>query len=107
MQRTHLRRDKFYTFDIETTTLITGKDEHSNPIRNGIIWSGQFYDGCNYIQTRSLEETITRLKLIEEYNKDESPYKIVIFVHNLSYEFQFIKDFFNFENILKGLKYIL
>ena len=100
MQRTHLRRDKFYTFDIETTTLITGKDEHSNPIRNGIIWSGQFYDGCEYIQTRSLEETITRLKLIEEYNKDESPYKIVIFVHNLSYEFQFIKDFFNFENIL-------
>lgn len=100
MIRTHLRRDKFYTFDIETTTIITGLDHKSNPIRNGIIWSGQFYDGVDYIQTRSLKDTIKRLKIIEDENADESPYKIVVFVHNLSYEFQFIKDFFEFEKIL-------
>ena len=84
---------------IETTTLITGFDSQKNPIRNAIIWSGQFYDGTNYIQTRSLYDTIKRLKLIEEYNK-EQPYKVCVVVHNLSYEFQFIKDFFEFENIL-------
>ena len=100
MNRTHLRRDKFYTFDIETTTIITGLDLKKNPIRNGIIWSGQFYDGIDYIQTRSLDETIKRLKIIEDDNEDESPYKVVVFVHNLSYEFQFIKDFFEFEKIL-------
>lgn len=99
MERTHLRKDVFWTFDIETTTLVTGFDEKGQPIRNAIIWSGQFYDGTDYIQTRSLFDTIKRLKLIEEDNKD-NPYKIVIFVHNLSYEFQFIKDFFNFEKIL-------
>ena len=99
INRTHLRRDLFYTFDIETTTLITGFDSQKNPIRNAIIWSGQFYDGTNYIQTRSLYDTIKRLKLIEEYNK-EQPYKVCVVVHNLSYEFQFIKDFFEFENIL-------
>lgn len=99
MERTHLRRDIFYTFDIETTTLITGIDSDHNPIRNAIIWSGQFYDGTSYIQTRSLYDTIKRLKLIEEENRD-NPYKVAIFVHNLSYEFEFIKDFFNFTNIL-------
>lgn len=98
MERTHLRRDKFWTFDIETTTLFTGF-ENGQPVRNAIIWSGQFYDGVDYIQTRNLFDTIKRLKLIEEDNKD-NPYKIVVFVHNLSYEFQFIKDFFEFEKIL-------
>ena len=97
--RSHLRKDLFYTFDIETTTLITGLDEKNHPIRNAIIWSGQFYDGCDYIQTRNLADTIKRLKLIEEENID-NPYKVVVFVHNLSYEFQFIKDFFDFEQIL-------
>lgn len=99
MQRTHLRRDKFWTFDIETTTVITDVVK-GNPVRQGLLWSGQFYDGCDYIQTRSLEDTIKRLQIIADDNKDESPYKIVIFVHNLSYEFQFIKDFFKFEKIL-------
>ena len=99
MERTHLRRDVFWTFDIETTTLITGIDAKGQPIRNAILWSGQFYDGTDYIQTRSLYDTIKRLKLIEDENKD-NPYKIVVFVHNLSYEFQFIKDFFNFEKVL-------
>lgn len=99
MERTHLRRDIFWTFDIETTTLITGIDEKGQPIRNAIVWSGQFFDGTNYIQTRSLFDTIKRLKLIEDDNRD-NPYKIVVFVHNLSYEFQFIKDFFKFEKIL-------
>ena len=98
MERTHLRRDIFWTFDIETTTVITGFDGKT-PIRNAFIWSGQFYDGVDYYQTRNLLDTIKRLKLIADDNKD-NPYKIVIFVHNLSYEFQFIKDFFEFEKIL-------
>lgn len=98
-KRTHLRNDLFYTFDIETTTLITGLDVDKNPIRNAIVWSAQFYDGVDYIQERNLASMIKRLKLIEEENKD-CPYKVAIFVHNLSYEFQFIKDFFKWESVL-------
>ena len=41
MQRTHLRRDKFWTFDIETTTVITDVIK-GNPVRQGFLWSGQF-----------------------------------------------------------------
>lgn len=99
MNRTHLRRDKFWTFDIETTTVITAVNS-GNVTRHGLIWSGQFYDGTDYVQVRSLEDVIKRLNIIADDNKEESPYKIVIFVHNLSYEFQFIKDFFNFEKVL-------
>ena len=99
MERTHLRRDKFWTFDIETTTIITDIVK-GQPIRNGFIWSGQFFDGVDYIQVRSLQDIIKRLDIIADENKEESSYKIVIFVHNLSYEFQFIKDFFNFTKIL-------
>ena len=65
-QRTHLRNDLFYTFDIETTTIITGLDADKNPIRNAIVWSAQFYDGVDYIQERNLSSMIKRLKLIEE-----------------------------------------
>lgn len=98
-QRTKLRRDIFYTFDIETTTIITGLDEKSKPIRHGIIWSGQFYDGTNYDQVRSLAEVVDYLKRIELREEDKIG-KIVVFVHNLSYEFQFIKDFFEWSNIV-------
>ena len=98
-QRTKLRRDIFYTFDIETTTIITGLDEESKPIRHGIIWSGQFYDGTNYDQVRSLAEVVDYLKRIELREEDKIG-KIVVFVHNLSYEFQFIKDFFEWTNIV-------
>ena len=99
MERTHLRKDLFWTFDIETTTLITGQLEDGDPEMNAIIWSGQFYNGEEYIQERSLQDVVHRLELIAYENRD-CPYKVAIFVHNLSYEFQFIKDFFKFKKIL-------
>lgn len=99
-KRSHIYRHKYYTFDIETTTIITGKDSDNLPILNGIIWSGQFYDGCDYKQVRSLDEIIKELNLIGEEAKDYPNDKICIFVHNLSYEFAFIKDFFKWEKIL-------
>lgn len=97
MKRTKIRKDGFWTFDIETTTIITGYTDR--PIREGIIWSGQFYDGNEYIQERSLKDVIRRLELIA-YDNRRSDEKRAIFVHNLSYEFQFIKDFFKWEKIL-------
>lgn len=98
--RSHIYKHKFYTFDIETTTIVTGSDKNNDPILNGIIWSGQFYDGVDYKQVRSLHEVIKELELIAEEAKDYENDKICIFVHNLSYEFQFIKDYFKWEKIL-------
>ena len=95
-KKSHLRKDIFWTFDIETTTIIT--DYTDRPIREGIIWSGQFFDGTDYIQVRSLMDVIKQIQLIADDN--DTPYKTCIFVHNLAYEFQFIKDFFDWDNIL-------
>lgn len=96
MKKSHLRKDEFWTFDIETTTIITGYTDR--PIREGIIWSGQFFNGTDYIQVRSLKDVIKQINIISDEN--ETPYKTCIFVHNLAYEFQFIKDFFEWSNIL-------
>lgn len=96
MKKSHLRKDIFWTFDIETTTIIT--DYTDRPIREGIVWSGQFFDGADYIQVRSLMDVIKQIQLIADDN--DTPYKTCIFVHNLAYEFQFIKDFFEWDNIL-------
>lgn len=99
-KRSHIYRHKFYTFDIETTTIITGIDASNDPILNGIIWSGQFYDGLEYTQVRDLKAVIKTIQMIEEEAKDFNGDKICIFVHNLSYEFQFIKDFFEWKHII-------
>lgn len=98
--KTLLRTDKFYTFDIETTSIITGTDARNNLMRDAIIYSGQFYDGTTYKQVRSLEDCIDTLKLIESRVAKGSKEKVCIYVHFLSYEFQFIKDFFRWEKIL-------
>ena len=98
-KRTRLNTDKFWTFDIETTTLITGIDSNGNLERNAIIWSGQFFDGTYYYQERSIEGVLKRLQYIADENENHL-LKTVIFVHNLSYEFQFIKDFFEWKKIL-------
>lgn len=94
--KSYLRTDIFWTFDIETTTIIT--DYTDRPIREGIIWSGQFFNGTDYIQVRSLMEVIDQIKKIADEN--HTIYKTCIVVHNLSYEYEFIKDFFNWEKIL-------
>jgi hypothetical protein len=98
-KRTRLNRKKFWTFDIETTTLITGIDSKGDLERNAIIWSGQFFDGTYYYQERSIEGVLKRLQYIADENENHL-LKTVIFVHNLSYEFQFIKDFFEWKKIL-------
>lgn len=98
-KKTKVTNKEFYTFDIETTTLITGVTEKNLIQRDGIIWSGQFYNGVEYTQTRNLLNTIAFLTNLNERYKEE-PFKLCIYVHNLSYEFQFIKDFFKWKKLL-------
>lgn len=80
----------FLTFDIETSRYKNNGLEHETfmyqwqiCINNEVIF-GQTWD--------SLIETFNNIK--ETTNK-----KIVVYVHNLAYEFQFMKDFFTFDNI--------
>ena len=87
-------RDKeyagFITFDIETSRYKKNELEHETflyqwqvCINNDVIF-GQTWD--------SLIDTFNNIK--ETTNK-----KVVVYVHNLAYEFQFMKDFLEFDNI--------
>lgn len=98
-KKTKVIKNYFFTFDIETTTLITGINEKNELERNAILYSSQFYDGKNYNQFRTLDDTIDYLKKINNFYFNKG-LKVVIYVHNLAYEFQFIKDFFEWEKIL-------
>lgn len=101
--------NNIYTFDIETTSYI---------ILNDKIYAGIEYDdftdeekencikcSCMYEWTFSINEDVYYGRTWEEFemflnildsNIEE---KKIIFVHNLAFEFQFIKDRFNFKEV--------
>lgn len=80
----------FATFDIETTTIDNGID---TPY--GFMYHWQMDVGGYVITGRRWEEWIQfMLKLVDIFKTDETRH-FVIYVHNLAFEFQFIKDFLN------------
>ena len=98
-----------YTFDIETTSYVIYKGE---------IYPAIFYDSiskeeqklceyrCNmYIWQFGINDTIyygrtwEELKLFLNKLEEVSPHLKFIFVHNLSFEFQFLKSVFHFDEV--------
>lgn len=79
------------TFDIETTT--TGGKE--NPLTWLYIWQFNL-DGIVTIYGRTVLELRDFFKHLSEYNDGN----VVIYVHNLAYEFQFLTGLFEFSQVL-------
>lgn len=79
------------TFDIETTT--TGNKD--NPLTWLYIWQFSI-DGIVTIYGRTVLELRDFFKHLSEYNEGT----VVIYVHNLSYEFQFLTGLFEFSQVL-------
>lgn len=78
----------FATFDIETTTISKGVD-----IPFGFMYHWQMCIGGYVVTGRRWEEWIElMLKLVELFKCDETRH-FVVYVHNESFEFQFIRDF--------------
>lgn len=89
------------SFDIETTTIDGVKDTSGKYIINpyGFMYQWQFCVNDCVCFGRTWEEFIVfRERLIEGLELNENK-KIVIYVHNLSYEFQFMKDFLNIKSL--------
>lgn len=98
-KRSRVTNEKFYTFDIETTTFISDITKDNQLQRDAFIWSSQFYDGTKYTTFRTLEDTIRFLNQLNDLFSNLND-KLLIYVHNLSYEYQFIKDFFEWKKVL-------
>ena len=80
------------TFDIETTTL-----KGENPTAFMYIW--QFCIKGVVFFGRTWREFLNFIDKISELLKLDDKHKLVIYVHNLSFEFEFIRKFIKFDNI--------
>lgn len=79
----------FGTFDIETTSL-TDK---------GLMYLWGFCIGEDVIIGRNWEEFLLLINTIVEYFDLNYNFRFVIYVHNLSFEFQFMRNFLKWEEI--------
>ena len=113
------KRKKFdnniYTFDIETTSyyIFKGKQCHaisylnlsdkekreSIPMACMYIWMFGINDKVYY--GRTWDELIKFLRKLHEL----VPYKKYVFVHNLAFEFQFLKSIFDFTDVIARKKH--
>lgn len=89
-------------FDIEVTTIsdpkyVKGKTKNQ---AFGVLYQWQFCIDTYVCMGRTIEEFITFLELLDyQMNKDYIDKTLVIYVHNLAYEWQFIHDFFEWSMI--------
>lgn len=83
------------TFDIETSKIPKDNDGHYEAFM--YIW--QVCIEGNVVFGRRWEELQEFMqKVVDAYKLSESE-RVVVYVHNLSFEFQFIQDFFHFTDI--------
>ena len=99
-----------YTFDIESTSyiILNGKQlagiEYQN-LSKEEQEQCEFHS-CMYIWMLSINEVVYYGRTWDEFKKflnkleEYSPLPKIIFIHNLSFEFQFLKSIFNFTDVL-------
>ena len=85
------------TFDIETTTM---KKEECDIFNNdfGFMYIWQFCIDGYLVIGRTWEEYKAFINTLKEHI-DTTYRKLVVYVHNLSFEFQFMHDFFNVSDV--------
>lgn len=90
-------KDLVCAFDIETTRLTSNDiDEHIPDFDNSIMYIWQFcIDAKCTVYGRTWEEFLLFLSYAERALSSKT--WVVIYVHNLSYEFQFLSGIYNFE----------
>lgn len=90
--------NEFATFDIETTSVYPDDDfEDFEPFAFMYIW--QFYICGQIVIGRTWEEFLTFTENLVNALQLTDEQHLVIYVHNLPYEFQFIRSFFDFTDV--------
>lgn len=81
--------DEFATFDVETTRVDIDGDPHSVVY----VWMMYFKAFDLMITGRTIEEYLEFLRRLKEH----LAFYLVVYVHNLSYEFQFLSGVYDFQ----------
>lgn len=74
-------------FDIETTTIV--------PEKYGFMYLWQFCVEDRVIMGRRWEDYIYFIAKLKQF----SPARLIVYVHNLGFEFQFMRNFFGWDNV--------
>ena len=88
----------FATFDIETTTYQMSIIDNE-PQYNAFMYQWQFCIADKVIMGRTWEEFIVLLDKLRIHLGLSHNHYFVIYVHNLAFEFQFFRNFFNVTNV--------
>ena len=87
------------SFDIETTSWIDGEDENGNPIKCATMYIWQFGLNGSVIYGREWSEFGSLLEfLVDNLGLSENRH-LIIYVHNLGYEFQFMNKYFHWDKV--------
>lgn len=109
----HGRKNKFdntiYSFDIETTSYIQFKGELYQADKYQELSKKEQeeaqYGSCMYIWQLSINDIVYYGRTWEELRdfikkiNEVVPEKKIIFVHNLAFEFQYLRSYFNFKEV--------
>lgn len=82
-------------FDIETTSIT----EFSNQNKSAIMYVWQLSIDNHYIIGRTWKEFLFVYNKIVEYFNTNEKTRLIIYVHNLSFEFQFFRKYFQWSKI--------
>lgn len=88
-------------FDIECTTIETKKDSNGKYLTNpyAFMYHWQFCIDNKVVFGRTWEEFQEFFRNLHDFMDLSDGRKLVVYVHNLAYEFQFMKNFIEIESI--------
>ena len=93
------RKNEYYnypvSFDIETSSFL----DHGEPRAIMYVWQMCFGDSDLVVIGRTWEEWLLFIRKVRKHFHLKKTRILCVYVHNLSYEFQFIRKFFEWESV--------
>lgn len=87
------------SFDIETSSFTSYTEDHGQEIKHACMYIWQFGLNGSVIYGRTWEEFFEFLSILSEEMQISEKKHLVIYVHNLAYEFQFINKWIEWNKV--------
>lgn len=87
------------SFDIETSSFTTHEEEHGQEVKCACMYIWQFGLNGSVIYGRTWDDFFEMLGLLQESLDISEKKHLVIYVHNLAYEFQFINKWLEWDKV--------
>ena len=88
-----------FAFDIETTSFTDKPTKEDNNEKRSVMYIWQLAINGRVVTGRTWSDFLFAIEQIEQILQTDRYNRCIIYVHNLAFEFQFIKEFFHCINI--------